>query len=139
MTKHITQKVTFKNAKPKAVYDLYMNAKQHGHIAGGPVKISSKAGSAFNAHGGYITGSTVHAVKDKLITQAWRASSWDAAAPDSVLVLMFEPKGRDTVMHMVHSNVPDAHAEGVKKGWNEHYWNPWKQHLAGKKIKRPVM
>jgi len=56
MTKHIKQKITFKKTKPKNLFDLYMNAKQHSHIAGSPVKISSKGGAPFSAHGGYITG-----------------------------------------------------------------------------------
>jgi activator of HSP90 ATPase len=139
MAKHIAQKVTFKNAKPKALYDLYMNAKQHSHIAGSPVKISAKAGTPFSAHNGYITGSTVHTVKDKLIVQNWRGANWNPADPDSVFTIVFEPKGKDTVLHYVHAGVPEAQAEGVKKGWNEHYWKPWKQHLAGKKITRPTM
>ena len=139
MAKHISQKITFKKTKPKALFDLYMNAKQHSHIAGSPVKISSKTGSAFSAHGGYITGSTVHTVKDKIIVQNWRAANWDATDPDSVFTIVLEPSGKDTVLYAIHSNVPDAHFEGVKKGWPNHYWNPWKQHLAGKKIKRPTM
>ena len=139
MAKQITQKVTFKNAKPKALFDLYMNAKQHSHIAGSPVRISSKAGSPFSAHGGYITGSSVYTVKDKIIVQIWRGSDWNASDPDSLFTIILEPKGKDTILHAIHSNVPDAHAENLKKGWIDHYWNPWKQHLAGKKIKRPAM
>jgi len=139
MSKHVTQKVTFKNTKPKALYDLYMNAKQHSLIAGSPVKISAKAGAPFTAHQGYITGSSVHNIKDKLIVQTWRAMDWASTDPDSIFTILLEPKGKDTILHAVHSNVPDAKADGVKKGWTEHYWNPWKQHLAGKPIKRPTM
>lgn len=56
MSKTIVQKVVFKNTTPKALYALYMDAKLHSLIAGGPVKITQKAGGAFTAHGGYITG-----------------------------------------------------------------------------------
>ena len=49
MAKHITQKVTFKKIKPKALFELYMNKKKHALIAGAPVIISSKVGSAFSA------------------------------------------------------------------------------------------
>ena len=52
MAKTIEQKLVFKNTTPKAVYDLYMNAKLHSHITGGPAKISDKVGSSFSAHGG---------------------------------------------------------------------------------------
>jgi len=139
MAKQITQKITFKNTKAKALFDLYMNAKLHSFIAGSPVKISSKAGAPFSAHGGYISGTSVYTVKDKIIVQAWRGANWAASDPDSTFTIILEPKGKDTVLHAIHSNVPDAYADSIKKGWYDHYWNPWKQHLAGKKIKRPTM
>ena len=139
MAKQITQKVTFKKTKPKTLFDLYMNSKKHSFITGSPVKISSKKGAAFIAHGGYITGSSVYTIKDKIIVQTWRGSNWNNADADSVFTIVLEPKGKDTVLHAIHSNVPDDHAESIEKGWFDHYWNLWKQHLAGKKIKRPTM
>jgi hypothetical protein len=33
---------------------------------------------------------------------------------------------------MVHANVPDHQAAGVKSGWNDFYWTPWKKYLAKK-------
>ncbi|HEY4965833.1 MAG TPA: SRPBCC domain-containing protein [Puia sp.] len=139
MAKQITQKIIFKKTKPKQVFDLYMDAKKHALISGSPVIISSKAGSAFAAHQGYITGQSVYTVKDKIIVQTWRAVDWDASDPDSTFTIVLEPKGKDTVLHAIHSNVPEKHAAGIEKGWHGHYWKPWKQHLSGKKIKRPAM
>jgi activator of HSP90 ATPase len=139
MAKHIRQKVTFKKTKPKSLFNLYMNAKQHAYIAGSPVKISSKAGAPFSAHGGYITGNSIYTVKDKIIVQTWRGSNWDAGDPDSIFSIILEPKGKDTVLHAIHSNVPETHSASIEKGWFDHYWKPWKQHLSGKKIKRPKM
>jgi activator of HSP90 ATPase len=139
MAKHIVQKVVFKKTKPKALYDLYMNAKQHSLIAGSPVKVSAKNGAPFSAWGGYITGTNLQLVKDKLIVQTCRGSDWDAADSDSTFTIVLEPKGKDVVLHAIHANVPDVHAGHLAKGWYDHYWNPWKQHLAGKKIKRPAM
>jgi hypothetical protein len=40
---------------------------------------------------------------------------------------------------MTHANVPDDSAADIEKGWFDHYWNPWKQYLAGKEITRPQM
>jgi activator of HSP90 ATPase len=139
MPKHITQKILFKNIQPNVLYELYMNPKKHALISGAPVIISSKPGSPFSAHGNYITGQAVYNVKGKLITQTWRAKDWDSGEPDSIFTITLESKGKDTILHAVHSNVPDKHAEGIRKGWNIHYWQPWKQHLSGKKIKRPSM
>ena len=139
MAKTITQKVVFKNTTPKAVYDLYMNPKKHSMISGAPVTISSKAGSKFSSHGGYIFGEHIHSVKDKLIVQSWRAQGWDKSDVDSTFIVTLEPKGKDVVLQMVHANVPDKAIDGIAKGWEDHYWKPWKQHLAGKAITRPKM
>jgi activator of HSP90 ATPase len=139
MSTHVTQKITFKKTKPKALFNLYMNAKKHSHIAGSPVSISSKPGSLFSAHGGFITGKSIYSVKDRIIVQAWRGADWSPEDPDSVFTIILEPKGKDTILYAIHTNVPSGKEDSISKGWHDHYWNPWKQHLAGKKIKRPSM
>jgi hypothetical protein len=51
-------------------------------------------------------------------------------APDSVLVLLFlpvnGPETEGTRLLVTHANVPDDHADELKKGWTEYYWKPWK-------------
>ena len=92
-----------------------------------------------SAHQGYITGNNLRLVRGKLIVQTWRAMNWNPDDVDSIFILAFEPKGKDVAMTMIHANVPDEHLAGVDKGWYDHYWNPWKQHLAGEQITRPQM
>jgi activator of HSP90 ATPase len=137
MVKTISQKVVFKNTTPKALYELYMDAKKHSLTTGAPAKISAKAGSKYSVHGGYIWGKTLQLVKDRLIVQTWRAQGWDKNDMDSIFVINLEKKGKDVVLHAIHSNIPAKHAAHIGKGWHDHYWNPWKQHLAGKTITRP--
>ena len=139
MAKTIIQKVLFKNTTPKAVYDLYMNPKKHAMISGGPATMTSKPGAKYSVYGGYITGKNLDLVKDKLIVQTWRAQGWDKNDVDSTFIISLEPKGKDVALQMIHANVPEKHEKSLAKGWNEHYWNPWKQHLAGKPITRPKM
>lgn len=133
----IVQKIVFKNTSTKKLYDLYMDAKLHGMITNGDVTISEKAGSKLEVFGGYITGKTLQTVKNKLIVQQWHGSDWAAGSEDSAFVLSFEKQGKDAILHVFHANVPDEKAKGLDKGWHDHYWNPWKQYLAGKEITRP--
>lgn len=139
MKKEIIQEVVFKNTKPTTIFDLYMDANKHATISGKPVTISADEGSAFSAHGGYISGKTIKAMKDKLIVQGWRAMDWSEETDDSTLIIMLEAKEEDTVLNMIHTNVPEDKMAGVAKGWYGHYWNPWKQFLAGEDITRPQM
>jgi activator of HSP90 ATPase len=139
MAKTIVQKVVFKNTTPKALYELYVDAKKHSMISGGPATISAKEGSKYTVHGGYIKGKTLQTVKDKLIVQTWRAEGWLKSDVDSTFIINLEQKGKDVVLHAIHANVPDKHAGHLAKGWFDHYWNPWKQYVSGKPIKRPKM
>lgn len=130
MPKTIVQKVVFKNTTAKVLYDLYMDAKKHSLVTGAPAKISAKVGSKYSAHGGYINGKNLQLVKDKLIVQSWKAQDWDKEDIDSTFIILLEPKGKDVILHMTHANVPDKHSAGVKSGWNDYYWKPWKKYLS---------
>jgi activator of HSP90 ATPase len=139
MAKTIVQKVVFKNTTPKVLYNLYMDAEKHTMIAGAPAVISEKEGSKYSAHGGYIKGKNLQLIKNKLIVQTWRASTWDKKDMDSTFIINLEQNGKDVVLHAIHANVPDKDSGHLAKGWYDHYWNPWKQYIAGKPIKRPEM
>jgi activator of HSP90 ATPase len=66
--------------------------------------------------------------------QSWRAEDWNKSDLDSTFILLFEKQGNDGIVNMVHANVPDKHFEGVKKGWDDFYWKPWKKYFAEKNI-----
>ncbi|MCE9537730.1 MAG: SRPBCC domain-containing protein [Bacteroidetes bacterium] len=132
MPKTIVQKVVFKNTTAKALYELYMDAKKHSLVIGAPAKISAKEGIKYSAHGGYINGKNLQLVKDKLIVQSWKAEDWDKEDIDSTFIILLEPKGKDVILHMTHANVPDKHSAGVKSGWYDYYWKPWKKYISEK-------
>jgi activator of HSP90 ATPase len=138
MAKTIIHEIVFKNAAPKDLYDLYMNAKKHSIATGAPAKITAKEGAAFSTHDGYISGKNLRLVKNKLIVQTWRAVSWDKTDSDSIFSIFLEPKGKNTVLYAIHANIPDKHEAGIDKGWYQHYWEPWKKYLAGKPIAKSI-
>jgi activator of HSP90 ATPase len=133
MAKTITQKIVFKNTTAKVLYDMYMNEKKHSELTGGSAKITSKIGASYSVYDGYITGKNLHLVKDQMIVQTWRGSDWKKTDKDSILVLNFHQKGEDAVVKMAHVNIPTNQVDGIKKGWDDYYWEPWKKYLADKK------
>ncbi len=100
-----------------------MDAKLHSEMTGGDAKITDKEGTSFSAYGGYCKGKNIHLVKNELIVQTWRAEDWDKNDPDSIFTIMFEQKGKDTVVHAVHAFLPDKFAADISKGWHDYYWN----------------
>ncbi len=130
MPKTLTQKVVFKNQKAAQLYAMYLDSKLHTLITGGnAAKITAKEGAKFSAHDGYCFGKNLQLVKDKLIVQSWRGSDWNKDDIDSTFILEFVQDGNDAVINMVHANVPDRHAAGIKTGWTDFYWKPWKTYL----------
>ena len=138
MPKNIIQKVVFKNTTPKALYDLYMDAKKHYASTGMPAKIKAKEGSKYSVSDGYIIGKNLQLIKDTLIVQTWRAADWAKSDADSTFIIKLEANGKDTILEAFHINVPDNQFKGIDDGWNIYYWKPWKQFLAGKKVTPPA-
>ena len=139
MAKTIVQKVVFKNTSAGELYKLYMSTKLHALVTGAPANISKKTGGSFSAYGTYITGKNILLIANELILQTWKAEDWGEDTPYSIFMICLKPKGKNTTLHVVHANLPDKAAAGISKGWHEFYWKPWKQHLAGKKIKTAAM
>ena len=130
MAKTLTQRIVIQNAKPETLYDMFLDAKHHAAITGGgAAKITAREGTSFSVYDGYITGKNLQLVKGKLIVQSWLASDWDKGESNSIFILLFEQTGNDTIMTMTHANIPDEHAAGIKKGWADFYWKPWKKYL----------
>jgi activator of HSP90 ATPase len=125
MPKTIAQAVVFKNTTPAQLYKLYMDAK----LTGGAAKISNRVGATFSAYGGYCFGKNLHLQQNRLIVQTWRSTDFKKTDADSIFSILLEQGGKDTVLYMTHANLPDKEAAGVKKGWNDFYWKPWKGYL----------
>ncbi len=138
MSKTITQTVVFKDHSAVALYNQYLNPAGHSAAIGAPVRINKKQGSSFSAHNKYITGKNLQLVAGRLIVQSWRGSDWKKTDLDSTLVLHFEQKDKDALLHMVHVNVPDDQSKGVAGGWTTHYWTPWKKYLSQKKKSKSI-
>ena len=134
MAKTITQKVVFKNTPVSTLYSMYLDSKHHTAINGGAkASISAKEGAKYSAGNKYITGRNLQLIKNKLISQSWRASDWDDTDTDSTFIMLFEQNGKDAVINMTHANIPDKHVAGIKSGWTSYYWEPWKKYLKTKK------
>ncbi len=128
MPNTIRQTVTFRTS-PQTLFDTYLDSRRHAAVTGTRVKISRKAGHAFSAFNGMLRGRNLLIVPKRLIVQAWRAKSWKASDPDSVLILAFERVRGGARLELTHVNVPQHDLRGVTEGWRKYYWKPWKAYL----------
>ena len=128
MSVTVKQKVKFA-APPSKIYRFYTDSKLHAELTGAKAKVSTEVGASFSAFAGSLKGKTLYAKKNKMFVQTWRSSEWPKDDLDSILVLTFTETEKGTELEMVHANVPDHDAEGVKNGWKEYYWKQWTEYL----------
>lgn len=130
MPKNIILAASFA-APPDTLFDMYLDARSHSAFTGAAAVIEPRAGTAFSAFDGMLSGTLLHIEPKRLIVQAWRSKNWPAGAIDSVLVLSFWPQPDGARIELVHVNVPDEDFAGVSQGWEKYYWTPWRAYLAG--------
>ena len=128
MSKTILQSVKFQ-VSPETLFEIYMDSKKHSAATGAKAVISRKVGGKFTAYEGYIRGKNLLIVPHYLIAQTWGGKDFRKNDPDSILVLTFNKIRNGTRLDLVHINVPDHKHQGIKSGWNQYYWKPWKTYL----------
>lgn len=136
MPKTIVQTVDFPTSSPETLYALYVDSKKHAAAIESTATISRKVGGRCEAYDGSLVGTTLGNIKNRLFVQSWRADDWTPDQPDSILTFFFEKAGKGGRLTMVHTNIPDEHYPGIKRGWTTFYWAPWKRYLAGKAIRK---
>jgi activator of HSP90 ATPase len=116
-------------ARPREVYDAYLDSARHARITGQQARMSRKEGGSFTAGDRYISGYNLELVAGRRIVQAWRASEWPPGAY-SILRLELRPKGKGTRLVVDHLGIPDEFRDGVDSGWHEFYWEPMKAYFG---------
>jgi uncharacterized protein YndB with AHSA1/START domain len=114
---------------PARLYRMYLDPKLHAAFTGAPVKIAARAGAAFEAFGGAISGTILQVVPNRLIVQSWRSTNFYRRDLDSTLVLSFWPQEDGGRLELTHVNVADTDFAGVSEGWTKYYWTPWREYL----------
>jgi len=138
----IHQEPVFK-ANRKRVYEALTDASQFAKVvelsaamkSGGmktgaaPVTISSEAGGAFAAFGGYVSGRQIELVSNERIVQVWRAGSWDPGSYSIAKFVLVE-QGAETKIKFDHTGFPKGQAEHLAEGWRINYWEPLAKYLG---------
>lgn len=128
--RNVIYKTVVLKASAETLFDMYIDPVMHQAITGLPVVIGGEAGDEFEAFDGALSGVMLQVVKPRLIVQTWRSPAFAEDDPDSILFLSFHPQGEHGRIDLVHLDVPEQDYEGVKKGWREKYFEPWREFLA---------
>ena len=130
MRRVITQTVVFPVAAER-LFEMYLDPMVHAAITGGPVTISRRMGSEFQAFDDVLTGTMLAVYEPRLIVQSWRSSQFKPDDADSTLIIGFHATPAGGQVDLIHLDVPDHDFTGVTERWEKYYWTPWRNYLAG--------
>jgi len=116
-------------AAPERVYNAWLDGEQHAAMTGVPATGAAIIGSTFTAHGDYITGKNIELVPFSKIVQSWRTTEFEDDEDDSVLTITFEAKDQNTLVTLIHSNLP-PHGSQYEEGWKAHYFKPMEAYFS---------
>jgi uncharacterized protein YndB with AHSA1/START domain len=124
-------------AKPRAIYEAWLDSKAHGAMTGSKAKASTKVGAKWSATDAYCWGTNLELKPGKKIIQSWRSADFAEGDADSKISITLKPVAGGTKLILLHSAIPDSQkGGGYKQGWADYYFTPMKVYFA-KAAKRP--
>jgi len=117
-------------ARPRRVYDAWLDSRAHSAMTGGKAKCSAKPGGLFTAWDGYIFGRNLVLEPGRRIVQAWRTTRFGKRDLDSEIEVVLKRVKGGTRLTLRHSHVPDGHTGYQNGGWETHYFQPMKKYFG---------
>jgi uncharacterized protein YndB with AHSA1/START domain len=111
-------------ATPEEIYQAWLDSLAHSEMTGGEASMSDQIDAEVSAWDGYISGRNLALIPSERIVQSWRTSEFGDEHEDSVVTVVLEQVGDDTLLTLEHSNVPDEHRSYEEGGWQSNYFEP---------------
>ena len=116
------------------LYESWLNEYEHSNMTGGSANIEPFVGGKFIVWDGYIRGFNIELVPNKKIIQSWRTAHFPSDEPDSLLELNFESLGENTLLTLIHTNIPEGQLEDCETGWVEYYFDPMLEYFGAENL-----
>jgi uncharacterized protein YndB with AHSA1/START domain len=111
-------------APPEEVYLALTNPFTIELWTGYPAEMSTEAGTEFSIFEGDIVGKNLEFKPDEFLRQQWY---FEGEKEDSFVTIRLIPEKNNTVVELVHENVPDEVYEEMVRGWKKMYFGSLKQ------------
>jgi len=117
-------------ARPRRIFDAWLDAAEHTAMTGGAATIeSADVGGRFTAWDGYIDGSHLALEPGRRILQSWRSEDFPPDAVDSLLEVRLAAARGGTRVTIRHSDIPAGQGVSYLQGWDEHYLDPMERYF----------
>lgn len=112
------------NATTTEVYQALTNQLTLELWTGYPAVMNPSEGSEFELWDGDISGINLEFETNHKIVQEWYFGEQEAK---SIVTMILKPRGRITIIGLIHTNIPDEAYDNIKKGWFEIYFRSLKE------------
>lgn len=106
------------DASPEKVFEALVNAEIIQHWSGDEAKMSPEVGARFSLWGGQMFGTNLEVVKNKKLVQEWCYDQWEQP---SKVTFLIKSNGEDTIVELIHEDVPERSVKSISDGWNIYY------------------
>lgn len=130
--RNVIYKSTKLPASGEELFEMYIDSSTHAAFTGMPAQIGKENGSSFKAFDGMLNGTMLQIVPPKLVIQSWRSVAFRDEDRDSTLVILFSSEDEAGRIDLIHLDVPDHDFDGVTKGWDQRYFEPWRTYLQSR-------
>jgi activator of HSP90 ATPase len=114
---------------PEVIYKAWLDSHLHSEMTDADAEIDPGVSGNFSIWNGYITGTTIELVKNKMIVQRWRTTDFPSGSDHSVIEVHLSEVPKGTKLRLNHYNIPDGQGQDYKKGWKEYYFKPMKRYF----------
>jgi activator of HSP90 ATPase len=118
------------NATPEKVFEALVDSEIIQIWSGDEAKMGADVGDSFTLWGGQMFGKNLEVVKNKKLVQEWNYDQWDAP---SKVTFTLKPKGKKTVVELLHEDVPEKSLKSIEEGWDQYYLGAMKDMFDEKK------
>jgi len=114
------------NASQEEVYNALTNSFQIELWTGFPAVMDANVGTEFSLWEGDICGKNLQMIQDYKIVQQWYFGETEAI---SEVTLILKKSGKDTIVKLEHTNIPEDVYDEIVEGWKQYYLEAVKRFL----------
>lgn len=118
------------DATPEEVFDALVNPDTIQIWSCDEAKMTAEVGGDFMLWGGQMFGKNLEVLKNKKLVQEWCYDQWDAP---SRVTITIRPKGKKTIVGLLHEEVPEKSLKNIAEGWDAYYLGAMKEMFEEKK------
>ncbi len=86
--------------------------------SGYPAVMNDQEGFEFSLWEGDICGRNLKVIQDKLLVQEWYFGEQEK---DSIVEIKLSKSGKETMVSLTHTNIPEDVYEEIVEGWKDYY------------------